>query len=743
MTTMTAERGSQASVQERPARVLGESPSHRVAEAIASLRDKDVRSTTFERLCLTEEADRRVQGLGQPLQLGEGLTYLLDRISLPVAAHDLLLGRITERVPDESEEAFFQATIRAWDDKGVPPWIMDLGHECFAWGRLLSLGLPGLEAFARQQLTKSQDTDCDTETLAFLTGAIRIYEALREYSRRYARAALQTGLEQAGARCAALAERPPESFAEALQLIWLVGHVYCTMVARNPTLTFGRLDELLLPYYRRDLARELLTREGAAALIEDFYCKNNLILGRGEHQMGLGGTGELSTAKDTGWVRNLTYDAPQYVVLGGTRADGSASSNELTELFLEGIVPRFENPVIVLRYTSDLPGPVWELACEKMRANASMLVYNDHDIVPAMVSAGIDPDDALTYTMHGCNWPDIPGIQFAARTYGIDLPNLLRHLLLTQGEQMQSMDDVHAGLSALIRREAETLCREGRAVIAARRGDARGELRVDDCFLDGPIAAARSKRAGGVKYGSNLIMAIRGIASVADGMAALEELVFGAGRVSLETLQAALRADYVGFEALRQRCLRAPKYGQDDDRADGHAVRALEATLDAIEQASGDDLVVFPCLETDMRHIPIGRELGATPDGRRAGQPISENTSATPGSAQRGLTAMLRAVAKLPFQRICSGALNIRLRPQEFDGQAGLSRLAQVLRSYLDMGGLQVQLSFADLETLRDAQAHPEQHRDLMVRITGYSACFVDMTRSAQDEIIRREEMGG
>jgi formate C-acetyltransferase len=151
--------------------------------------------------------------------------------------------------------------------------------------------------------------------------------------------------------------------------------------------------------------------------------------------------------------------------------------------------------------------------------------------------------------------------------------------------------------------------------------------------------------------------------------------------------------------------------------------------------------MVFCCLETDMRHIRFGREIGATPDGRHAGEPISENASPSPGACINGLTAMFRSVAKLPLDRIHSGALNVRMRPRWFAGPEGLVRLSDLLRTYLDLGGLQVQLSFADLETLRAAQERPEEHRDLMVRITGYSAAFVDMTREAQDEIIRREEM--
>ena len=709
-----------------------------VEEAIASLRYKDVRSTTIERMHLTREADARVQGLSQPQQLGEGLDYLLSTISVPVHPHDLILGRISEKVPDADEEAFFQATIEEWHGRGIPLWMRDGGHECFAWDDLLRLGLCGLQGVAQQELERRSAAGESKATLDFLRGAMRVYGAFRHYARRYAAAAREAGLEEAGTRCAAVAERRPGTFAEALQLMWLVGHVYCTMTANNSTLTFGRLDELLLPFYRQGLAEGSLTRQDAGDLIEDFYCKNNLILGRGEHQMGGG------SDKDTGWARNLTYDSPQYIVLGGRRVDGSAAANELTALFLERIVPRFENPVVVLRYTPDLPDPVWRLACEKMRANASMMVYNDQNIIPAMVHCGIEPDEALTYTMHGCNWPDIPAVQRALRYHFIRLPDLLLDALLS-GQTYTAIDQVYARFTALFRAEIDAYCQEYRDMCRAWAQEGPGPLQVDDCFLRGPIARARSHVAGGVKY-SNIIFSIVGIASAADSLAALDKLVFQSGQLPLETLKQALREDFEGQEGLRLRCLRAPKFGQDDDRADRHAVRLLELVTEEIDQAvhlgSEDQIAAFRCLETDMRHIWFGSELEATPDGRHAGQPINENTSPAPGSCTEGLTAMFRSLAKLPFHRINSGALNVRLQPRLFAGEEGLTRLAKLLRTYLDIGGLQVQLSFADVQELRDAQAHPECHRDLMVRITGYSAAFVDMTPHAQEEIIRREEMG-
>jgi formate C-acetyltransferase len=716
-----------------------------VEEALDSLRYKDVRSTTLERLRLTWEADQRVQGLPQPLQLGEGLSYLLEHIETPVAAHDLLVGRITETVPNAKEEIAFQDILRGWNGGARPPWMRDGGHECFAWDRLLRHGLAEMEDYAGERASVHRGARAD-----WLRGAALVYRALRVYARRYARAAELAGLEAAAARCGAIAEHPPATFAEALQLIWLVGHVYCTMVASNATLTFGRLDELLLPHYRRDMRRGTLTRDEAAALIADFYSKHNLILGRGEHQLG------FDSPKSTGWQRNLCYDAPQYVVLGGRRADGAESANELTELFLEGIVPRFENPVVVLRYTGDLPGSVWQVAVNKMRQNASMMVYNDADVIPALERSGIAPCDAVTYTMHGCNWPDVPGVARTLRGNLHWLPRVLLEALMGTGDgpapDLPDMAAVYGRLSVAFRDGLETECEKFREFRALRATQAPSLLRVDDCFQEGAIERACSWEAGAARY-ATLIVSLSGLATTVDALTALDDLVFTARQTSLDALRAALRADFGGApdhtaegEALlRQACLAAPKFGRDDDRADRHAVRLLNVVQDEIERArrrgAPDEVLIWPCLETDMNHIPAGRTLGATPDGRHAGEAVSENTSPTPGVCTRGLTAMPRSLAKLPLTGFCSAALNIRVSPGLVAGEDGLVRLASLLRTYLDMGGLQVQLSCADVDTLREAQRYPDAYRDLMVRITGYSAAFVDMEEYAQNEIIRREEM--
>ena len=207
----------------------------------------------------------------------------------------------------------------------------------------------------------------------------------------------------------------------------------------------------------------------------------------------------------------------------------------------------------------------------------------------------------------------------------------------------------------------------------------------------------------------------------------------------MERIAAALEADFEGYETLRARLLAAPKFGSDETLPDTLATDLVNGICDEIERANRlakRRYKMIPCISTDMNHIAMGRGTGATPDGRKAGEPISENQSPAPGRARKGLTSMFNSLLHIPFDRITGGPLNVLISASMTRGKEEL--LGKALRTYLDRGGLQVQVSTVDKEVLLDAQTHPEQYRDLTVRITGYSAYFVDMGKGAQDEIIRR-----
>ncbi len=742
--------------------------SSMVNEAVHALTQKPRTATTLERVRLFDYADAHI-GVGQPqpIKYGLALKYVLSNISLPINEGDLLLGRIAEDVPDEAGEAYFQGVCKRFGGRSVPKWVYDSGHTSFYWRDAVELGLSGLLKRAEEEMLRRKAEGANQETLDFLQGAIYVYEALQTYLLRYAQAARLLGLTEAVEACRHAALRKPENFHEALQMLWAIMLVYCSLLAENPTLTYGRMDVLLNSLYEHDIKNGELTREDAGRLILDFYCKNNLIMGRGEHQMSAE-DGDLIT----GWKRNLNYDAPEYMLLGGTLANGESACTDLTLLLAECIVPSFKNPVIVVRYGKDMmktAPELWHTLTEKMLASASMMVYNEENTATAYENAGADIEDARNFEFYGCNWPCLAGMdvtgtgwlhawgrRFSKEDWAyITSPEPFDNLpaafldalneLAALPEAPGSIDTVY---DALGRRFESILRFRMDRTIKAREmllAEAPGALQFQDCFFRDPISKAASAFCGGSKY-YPMAYTIGGFATLADSLTAIDEIVFQNKSVSLAKLHESLTHDFAGYDDILLLCRKAKKYGNDDPAADGHASKLLKMLTDTAykvfhqtEPTEGPRIILRLSVETDTRHIEIGHRTGATPDGRLAGTPVSQNWQPSPGVSLQGLTARLNSLVKLPAGRIMSGAQNITVQRSFFKGEQGIRMLAAILGTYFDRGGMQAQVSATSVQDLYDAQAHPDAHRDLMVRVTGYSAVFVDMNKTGQDDIIARD----
>jgi formate C-acetyltransferase len=262
----------------------------------------------------------------------------------------------------------------------------------------------------------------------------------------------------------------------------------------------------------------------------------------------------------------------------------------------------------------------------------------------------------------------------------------------------------------------------------------------------GETGLARLRRIGEHAAALGVRIAVENMEMPPHVMAALDTLVLQDKVCTLSDLLTATQANFEGYEALQARCHKAPKYGTGNEMADGHAVRLLNTLLDVIDreatnEAGVRDVYTLNVTINDMNHRWQGGQIGATVDGRCCTAPLSENMSPTVGNA-REVTTLLSSVAKLPTDRLHAGALNVRLRRDVIRGDAGLSRLRALIETYFKLGGMQLQVNLADTAELRAAQKNPDAYRDLSVRITGYSAIFVDMAPSAQEEIIRRDELG-
>ena len=711
---------------------------------IPLLREKPQESTLVERYFLIDEAWEAYRDCPQPIQQGKGLYYVLDHASLPIAPHDLLLGRFDDHVPTPKEQARLDDI---WQNRPLhlnPVTRHNGGHLTLDTRMVLQAGLPGMLRAAEERLARAQAEGEAASSQIFLEGMVWVWKAILRYVERYGKAAAEAGEVEMAEVCRALTEGAPTTFRQGLQLTIFLYNIYLIYAGTAVAcLNMGRVDDDLLPLYLDDLAAGRLDETTAGALIDDFYAKMSLHLGRGEHQMANPAEG----GAHTGWTRNPVYDSPGYINLGGYSNHTDHKENPLTLLFARRIEPKLKNPVVICRFTGETTDELWSILCQKIHDNASLLLYNDETVIAAHQYIGVDEQNARDYSIHPCNWADIAGGSSIVGGAGGPIPIMLNETfaaLLQKGGE-PTIDDIYQTLAAQFTASLAPIFAGYRARYCAEKLPEAGALSLDDCFLQGPLERARGNHEGGVKYPA-IYVQLRNIGTAADMMAAIEQLVFTDKKCTFAELVGAAGEDFANRADLMALCQKALKYGTGSEMADAHATRLLNVLLDAVdaEATNADgvrDVYTLNVPINDMNHRWQGLHCGATVDGRRCNAPLSENMSPTVGHA-REITTLLSSVAKLPTGRLHAGALNVRLRRDAVRGETGLSRLRALIETYFKLGGMQLQVNLADTAELREAQKHPDAYRDLSVRITGYSAIFVDMSPGAQEEIIRRDELG-
>ena len=731
-----------------------------ITEAKRALTEKPLLATSAERVLILDEIKSDFNGLPHPRRFAAMLATLLSRVSTPLESYDLIAGRCVDRLLTAEEEACFQAFLKHPDHPKKYSFLSS-GHCAYDWETLLRLGLPGL----RREAERSLASRTDGEERDFLTGIIEIYDAISAYLLRYAQAASEMGMDAVARNLEKVATAAPDDFYSALQLHWTVAFINCAYITANPTLTLGRMDQILYPYYAADIASGKLTREGAAALITDYYCKHNLIMGRGEHQVG-------DETNSTTFERICNFDAPQYLLLAGTNADGSSAVNDLTQLFAECIVPAFKNPVVVVRYFKGLDQQhpeLWRVLTDRSLKSASLMYYNDTNVKATYARMGIPAEDIEGYIHFGCNWPGLG----TCSTWGQGGPKSAKYDCYLSDEEradlqrpymrhahkgawpMQlsvilreladrpdlTMDDVYTAFFAewasFLDRKLDYLAKE-RAV--RRRRPAR-LLTFTDCFNNASVAGAACHSAG-AKYLFEF-QSFYMFGTTVDCMIVLDELVFRQKKVTVRQLLEAAEANFEGYEELLALCRSVPKYGSDTPLSNAHAARLSKGTSDltiekSIPYVQKYGVYLAPCMQSDTWHLKVGQKMGATVNGRLAGTPYSQNSRPANGSSTAGVTGMLNAMLNLPCDGVLSGALNLDVNPKDFAGEQGRAVFAALLATYFNHGGLHAQVTSANVESLIDAQKNPNEHRDLRVRVTVYSGIFVDICKDLQDDIIER-----
>ena len=733
-----------------------------IKEAERELNSRPLRATTAELLLLQWELKDRYNDEPQPLRYGIYLDEILQRVSVPLEKYDLIAGRSVHRELSAEEEEIFQSYKS--HKKRLATTMIDNGHIAYSWDDVATLGLVGLKKRAEDSLLRVEDD----ESRIFLSGAILVYNAIEKYLIRYSKKAAELGMNELSEVCKRAATESPRDFYTALQLLYTITFVQSSYVTANPTVTIGRLDRILLSLYRKGLEDGSLSEEKARALITDFYCKHNLNMGRGEHQVG-------DETNSTTFKRIYNFDAPQYLLLAGTDEKGNSAVNELTMLFSECIEPKFKNPVVVIRYYKGMNKEhpeLWRLLCQKALASSSMMFYNDTDIINAYKEIGLPDADARKYGHFGCNWPT-PGDNAAwmcnpPRAFHLrpDMPKEEKELLSVPYDRLRSsapygfVEDFMNILHRLAKEGADSiddLYREFWSSVEgfldfklahlsrelnARKKRPSSQLTYADCFLTEPMKQGKSFGAGASKYYYEL-QSVQGLGTLIDCFITVDELVFKKKMTTLSELTAATDANFEGYERLHALCLSVDKYGSDTELSNYHARRITETYVKLVQDKSRpyferEGLFLEPCLQSDTWHLKWGRIFGATPDGRLAGKPFSHNTRPSAGACKNGLTGMLNSMLSIPFEHFMSGSLNVDLQKKDFEGEKGLAIFSALFASYFNNGGLHAQVSVNNADELIAAQNDPDSHRDLRVRVTGYSGIFTDICKDLQDDIIER-----
>ena len=710
-------------------------------EAICALTKKPVVTYSSERVRLWSEICEEVKDIeNQPLKLGNALKAFLSRVSIPVSENDILIGRMVEESFSEDEEKAFREKYITplMRNEGIPQFLFDAGHQSFLWKDIIEKGLPALKAEAEKSLKIYTEQGCE-EKCSFLRGAIMIYESIICFIERSAEVAEAKGLLDSAKACREAASGAPQTLHAAFQLVWSIEFIFCAYISPNPTLALGRLDLFMDKIYEKELSEGSIDRETAALLIEEFYAKNNLIMGRGEHQI----SSRENSPNCTGWHRILCYDAPQYLILSGTDPETKKTvCNGLTELMVERIHPKYKNPVIVFRYTRDFAkdhADVWKTLVSKMRASGSIMVYNDISVCEMYKSFGESEYDALSHEFYGCNWPTIPAKD--APNYHVFYYGVERCLIPTLMEAIRASFENGREFSreGMLKSIYDTFFGKFSELISKSTLKEPyfnpNQLRFCSCFTFENIS-----RGGLYFQNTNLVVPFGGIGTMIDIASAVDYLI-SEKNISAERIFTACDTNFENDQVLLALCKNSPKMGDGHDTSSYYARELTKAIVNACKDASKDRpsfLKLRFCTENDTWHIPRGEVIPATPDGRRIGDPICQNCQPSVGAAKNGITAMLSSISNIPFDQFASGALNVTIQPRNFDGEAGLENLSHIIAVYFEKGGLQIQLSSVDKELLLDAQKKPDMYRDLMVRVTGYSAVFVDMCKKAQDDLISR-----
>lgn len=625
----------------------------------------------------------------------------------------------------------------------------------------------GLGAYVDRTLDKLGRCDIATrdglKKRLFYEAVLTSLGALQNFIRRYRDLAEKLAgretdhrrkeeLDLIAATCDHIASEPPQAFYQALQLAYFI-QLVLQVESNGHSMSLGRMDQYLYPYYAADRDAGRISPEFAMELLENVWIKL------------------LSIHKIRSWSHTrFSAGSPLYqnVTIGGQTVDGRDAVNELSYLILRSVgETRLTQPNLSVRFHRGMNDDFLRECLLVVKKGFGMPAFNNDEIViPSFMELGVEKEDAYNYSAIGCIEVGVPG-KWGYRTTGKHFINFMRVFMaslndgtdVVTGEtffpgsgtlaEFTSMDDIFTAWKVQIREYARAGIAIDTAIDVVLEEEAPDILCstfVDDCLERG-----KTIHEGGSKY--DFVSGLQvGIANLGNSLAAIKKFVFEEQSISGADLWSALQSDFDGpeGEALRQKLLtQAPKFGNDDDYVDELVYRAYMAYIEELDQyrtiRHGRGPIgcrYYAGTSSISANVPSGAVVPATPDGRKAGTPLSEGCSPSGGTDVKGPTAVFQSIGKLPTDRILGGVLlNQKVSPALLVEDSSIDKLAALLRGFFSgLKGWHVQYNVVDRETLLDAQKHPENYRDLVVRVAGYSAFFNTLSPDTQNDIIARTE---
>lgn len=677
---------------------------------------------------------------------------------------------------------------RVHAERGFPDYVTDaeraaaaerglsirsvFGHIVPNYPKLLAKGLRGILSEVEEQRANV----CSAEETAFLDSVVIACQAVMDYAERLAarceeeaRAAQDTQraeeLREMAANLRQVPAGPAQTYWQALQAVWLLHMIFHSTMDGN---AMGRLDQYVWPYLKADLDAGRLDLNFAAELTDCFCLKFNERAkttedqrpeARKEESVDLSRRSRHYTSSQVGSDRDrvdATNHWLQNIVVGGLTPEGEDGTNPLSFLLLESYRRnKMTNPLLTVRLHRNSPEALVRYACEVLKDGGGMpALFNDEQLVPALERIGIPRPDARDYTNDGCWEVIIPGrTDFRFQRISVVLP--LEYALnrgrsrLDGSQQGPDTGDPRAfssweqvwqaymtQLDAVIGRLVQSVVENinDRYTIAP--------VPLLSALIDGAIASRRDMTAGGAKYRTFGMLA-EGAAHAIDSLTAIKTVIFEQKQATMAQLCDALDANFEGYSALRNAMLAAPKYGNDDDRADsvGRAMIDAFTSIVARHAKAHRKLIKFPSgVATFSWYVGIGEGLGPSPDGRLSGQPVSSNFSPALGRDVEGIPGAILSYAKMHNCNLpAGGPLDLRVNRRLVEGEEGTRRMTALVRSFVETGGNMMTLTVVDVEELLAAQREPEKYRSLRVRMGGWCAYFTMLSREQQNHHIRRQ----